>query len=149
MLKVTAYSEKSYPIILLGDLNDTWRDSERGGSQGRLKDWADSFGWSNQICELCDLHDITLTTYLRQGTRIDHIMTACDASLGLRSFGVGSSSAWREFNDHTPLWASYAISSGGVPPRIGPVLSERKHTPLQTPTLMKPDDVMNFQELIS
>ena len=149
MLKVNAYSEKGYPTILLGDLDDTWRDNERGGSHGHLKDWADSFGWSNQICELCDLHGIALNTYLRQRTRIDHIMTACDSLLMLRSFGVGSSSVWREFNDHTPLWASYAISSGGVPPRIGPVLSKRKHTPLQNPTLMKPDDVTKFQKLIS
>ena len=55
--------DKGYPVILMGDMNDTWKDNERGGSHGRLREWADTNGWSNQICELCDSHDVELIAY--------------------------------------------------------------------------------------
>ena len=118
MSKLSGYADKGYPVILMGDMNATWKNSDRGGCHSNLKDWAVSNGWNNQICDLCDKHGVALVTYLRQSTWIDHIMTCCDSTLLLRYFGVGSGSVWRESNDHTPLWASYSISSGGLPQQV-------------------------------
>ena len=62
---------------------------------------------------------------------------------------MGSGSVWRESNDHSPLWASYSISSGGLPQQGVKSMPEKKHCPLQTPSLMKPDDIKQFQERVS
>ena len=61
----------------------------------------------------------------------------------------GSGSVWRESNDHTPLWASYSISSGGLPQQVDRSMTKKKHSPLQTPSLVKPDDVKEFQDRVS
>ena len=108
--------------------------------------------WRNEINEkLTDNHN-TLDTFIRgDPSQIDHILTAGQHLGGannqkLTGFGCATGAVWQLFRDHVPLWASYKIQTGGLPPTQKEKGRVKKYAPETTPNVYKEEDVAEYEK---
>jgi hypothetical protein len=106
----TALRTGSIGVILAGDLNSSWLNTDRGG-QRAIESWCDDSFLINGPRLLSDLLGIPFVTRgheLDDGTWIDHILHSGDPE-HLDVIGAFNSrgSEWEGVTDHRPLWAHY------------------------------------------
>ena len=108
--------------------------------------------WGNEINDrLIDNHT-TLDTFIRgDPSQIDHILTA-EQHLGeannlkLTGFGCATGAVWQIFRDHVPLWPSYKIQTGGIPPIQKEKSRVKKYAPETTPNIYKEENVAEYEK---
>ena len=93
----------------------------------------------------------TLDTFIRgDPSQIDHILTSGKHlgganNLKLTGFGCATGAVWQLFRDHVPLWASYKIPTGGLPPIQKEKGRVKKYAPETTPNIYKEEEVAEYE----
>ena len=106
----------NHQTLLLGDLNSSWTDSDKGGTHPALQRWANRTGWQNPGRTLADRHPgariCTNGTSITPVSWIDHILLYQAPSM-LSLLGSHLARAPATTSDkHRLYWNSFRVPGG-------------------------------------
>ena len=107
--------------MVTGDLNATWKDNDRGGSNRGLAKWACSIGLANDFYHVNKAHQLGICSNFcgaEAVSLVDHFLT----SPGFKIHSIGTSVEMEmalTSDSHRPIWASFSFVGGrGVKQRV-------------------------------
>ena len=115
----------THQTLLMGDLNSSWTNTDRGGAHPALQTWAQQMGWNNPSRSLADAHtDLTIRTNWAANipiSWIDHILTYRSPTTPTL-LGAHLARSPNTISDkHRLFWNSYRIPGGPPQPRQRPI----------------------------
>ena len=114
-----------HQTFLMGDLNSSWTNADKGGAHPALQHWANKMGWDNPSRTLTDAHpDLSIRTNWTATTPtswIDHILTYRSPSTPTLLGAHLARSPSTVSDKHRLFWNSFRIPGGPPQPRPRPI----------------------------